>query len=454
MNITKIQNDELNASITVQLSKDDYSFQVEKALKDYQKKVAIDGFRIGKAPMTIVKKMYGKGILVDEVNKVLNKALTDYMKENDNIIGEPLPNETLQKSIDFDKDEEFEFVYDVAFAPVFDVKLTDKDVLPRYTIALTDEMIDERVNKLRSDYGDLKPADLIEEGSEYLKGSFAEIDADDNVKEGGVAKDDASFSLAFVRDKEEGELFKGKKVGDTVVIDVFKVFPNQTDLSAMLGISKEELANINNLFQVTISEIKHFVKSDFTQEFFDRVYGAGVVKSEEEMKSKVKEELEVQLEESSKYRLTMDVKAFLVNKNENVQMPVEFLKRWLIVVDENLTEENIDQNIDEYIKGIKWQLIRNAVMKEYSLDLTDEDIKATARKVAASQLQQYGLFGLTDEQLDGFAETLLKSQKRRELLDWTMETKVLDELSKHATVEDKTITMEEYQNLLYKQQEI
>ena len=211
MNITKNQIDDLNATIKIELGKEDYAGRVEKALKDYQKKVVVNGFRPGKTPMGIVKKMYGKSLLVDEINKVLGESLNNYIKENNlQILGEPLPNETEQKELNLE-DENFEFLYDIALSPEVNAKMSKREKIPFYTIKVDDEMIDKQIESICKNNGNMIAVDEIE-GTEYLKGELIELDADGNVKEGGIKNEDASMSVFHMKDEEAVNAFKGKKV--------------------------------------------------------------------------------------------------------------------------------------------------------------------------------------------------------------------------------------------------
>ncbi len=261
MNITKTQIDDLNASIKIELSKEDYSEGVEIALKDYQRKVDVKGFRKGKAPMGIVKKMYGKALLADEINKVLGDTLSNYIKENDlQILGEPLPNETDQKEFSLDE-EVFEFLYDIAISPEVNAKLSKREKVVYYSIKVDDEMIDKQIESICKNNAEMLPVDEIE-GTEYLKGELVELDENGAIKEGGLANDDASMSLFYMKDDESLTLFKGKKIGEEVKFNAVKSFPNKTDFAAMLGVSKEEAEHSNENYCLVIKEIKRHVDAE------------------------------------------------------------------------------------------------------------------------------------------------------------------------------------------------
>lgn len=450
MNITKNQIDNLNAIIKIELAKEDYASRVENALKDYQKKVVIDGFRKGKTPMGIVKKMYGKALLVEEINKVLGEALSNYIKDNDlQILGEPLPNETEQKELSLDE-ENFEFLYDIALSPEVNAKMSKRDKVPFYSIKVDEEMIGKQIENMCKNNGTMIPVDEIE-GTEYLKGELIELDADGKEKEDGIRNEDASMSVFHMKDEDAVKLFKGKKAGEEVKFNAAKAFPNQADYAAMLGVAKEDAAKAGENFCFIVKDIKRYVDGEVNEELFTKVYGEGVVKNVEEFRAKVKEDIENQLKGHIEYRFTVDAKEKLVKKNEDVVLPEAFLKRWIVAVNKELTEEEVEKDFDGYRDEFKWQLIKSAIVKEFAIKLETEDMKKEARQVAAAQLQQYGLFGLTDEQLDGFAVKLLEDEKQRQhLYEKALDSKIFAAVKENVKLEEQEISMADFEKLFQK----
>lgn len=450
MNITKTQNDNLNAMIKIELGKEDYAERVENVLKDYQRKVVIDGFRKGKTPMGIVKKMYGKAILVEEINKVLGEALTNYIKENDlQILGEPLPNETEQKELNLE-DDKFEFIYDIALSPEVNVKLSKREKVPYYLIKVDDEMIDKQIESMCKGNGELKPVDEIE-GTEYIKGELIELNADGSVKEGGVKNEDASLSVMHIKDEESVNAFKGAKVGQEVKFNAVKSFPNKADFASMLGVTKEEAEQVNPDFCFIVNEIKCYTDAEVNQELFDRVYGKDNVKSVEEFRTKVKEDIEKQLKGHSEYRFTIDAREKILKKNEDVVLPDAFLKRWIVAVNKDMKAEDVEKDFEGYRDEFKWQVIKTALGKEYGLKVEEVDMKSVAREVAAAQLQQYGLYGLSDEQLDGFAVKLLEDSKQRQhLYERAVDNKIFAAIRENVKLEEQEIAMADFEKLFQK----
>ena len=450
MNITKNQVDNLNATLKIELGKEDYAERVEKALKDYQKKVVVKGFRPGKTPMGLVKKMYGQSLLLDEINKLLGEALNNYIKDNDlHILGEPLPNETEQKPLNLE-DEHFEFLYDIALSPEVNVKMSKREKLPYYRIKVDDEMVDKQVEAICKNNGSLVEVDVIE-GGEYLKGELIELDENGEAKEGGIRNGDASMSLHYMKDEEAVKAFMGKKAGEEVKFNAAKAYPNKTDYAAFLGVSKEEADHAGENYRFVIKEIKRYVDAEVNEELFTKLYGKDVVKDVADFRARVKAELENQLKGHSEYRFTIDAKEKMVKKNEDVALPEAFLKRWIVAVNEGMTPEEVEKDFEGYRGEFKWQLVKSAIVREYQVKVEEEDMKKEGRQIAAAQLQQYGLYGLTDEQLDGFAAKLLEDNKQRQhLYERAQEDKVFNVIRENMKLEEQEISMADFEKLFQK----
>ena len=450
MNITKNQIDNLNATIKIELGKEDYADRVEKALKDYQKKVVVNGFRAGKAPMGIVKKMYGKALLADEINKVLGESLNNYIKENNlQILGEPLPNETEQKELNLE-DEKLEFLYDIALSPEVNAKMSKREKVPYYKIKVDDEMIDKQIESICKNNGNMVPVEEIE-GSEYLKGELIELDENGNAKEGGIRNEDASMSVFHMKDEEAVNAFKGKKAGEEVKFNAAKAYPNKTDFASMLGVKKEEAESAGENYCFIIREIKRYVDAEVNEELFTKLYGEGAVKDAADFREKVKADIENQLKGHSEYRFTVDAKEKLVKKNEDVVLPEAFLKRWIVAVNEKMTPEEVEKDFEGYRDEFKWQLIKSAIVKDFDVKVEAEDMKKEGRQIAAAQLQQYGLYGLSEEQLDGFASKLLQDEKQRQhLYERALDNKVFEVIRENVKLEEQEISMVDFEKLFQK----
>mgnify|MGYP000096305930 CR=1 FL=1 len=448
MNITKNQIDDLNATIKIELGKEDYAGRVEKALKDYQKKVVVNGFRPGKTPMGIVKKMYGKSLLVDEINKVLGESLNNYIKENNlQILGEPLPNETEQKELNLEEKTAYKSATD---DELIMLEMSKREKIPFYTIKVDDEMIDKQIESICKNNGNMIAVDEIE-GTEYLKGELIELDADGNVKEGGIKNEDASMSVFHMKDEEAVNAFKGKKAGEEVKFNAVKAYPNKTDFAAMLGVTKEEAEHAGENYCFIVKEIKRYIDAEVNEELFTKLYGEGVVKDAADFRNRVKADIENQLKGHSEYRFTIDAKEKLIKKNEDVVLPETFLKRWIVAVNEKMTPEEVEKDFEGYRDEFKWQLVKSAIVKDYDVKVEAEDMKREGRQIAAAQLQQYGLYGLTDEQLDGFAAKLLEDEKQRQhLYERALDNKVFDVIRENVKLEEQEISMADFEKLFQK----
>lgn len=448
MNITKTNVDDLNAVIKLHITKEDYEQRVNDTLKDYRKKAKIDGFRSGKVPMGIVKKMYGNAVLVDEINKLISDNLIKYIYDNKiNVLGEPLPNETDQKPIDWENDEEFEFAYDIAVAPEFTVKMSKREKLNYYKIKVSEEMIDNRVDHNTRVYGKNELTETIEEGKEMLRGSMVQVDEEGKEVEGGVSNENTTISLEYMKDDEIREGFKGAKVGDAIVFNPSVAYPNKADYASMLAISKEEAENLTADFRFVITEINKFTSAEINQELFDKVYGEGTVSTVEEFRAKVKSEIEDYLVNDSEYKFTIDAKEKLINK-VGIELPEAFLKRWIVASNKEMTEEMVEKDFANYADDIRWQLIKSKIIEENELKVEEEDVKELAKQHAKMQMQQYGLTNIPEEHLEGFAAKILENEnERKQLIEKARENKVLACVKESIKIEEKEVEVEEFNKM-------
>ena len=447
MNIVKQEVDALNATLKVQIEKADYEPKVEEVLKDYRKKAAIKGFRPGHAPASLINKLYRKPIVVDEVNKLISESITKYIFDQKlNILGEPLPSEQ-QKSIDWDTQENFEFAFDLGLVPEFELKLTKKDKVPFYTIKVDDKLREIYTDSYRRRNGSYKPVDITGD-SDLIKATLNELSSDEAPKTGGISVEGASISIALVADEEEKKKLIGLKIGDVVTIDTHKSFPNTADRSALLRTSKDKLSNIEPLFQLTVTETMTFEKAELTQEFYNKVFGEGIVNSEEEFIAKIDEEISKNLEHESNYRFLIDLKNKLVDKFK-IELPKEFLVRWLVAINEGKhTREQIESEFPMFEKDLQWQLIRDKVAKEHELNVSEEEIHGFAMDFARNQFAQYGMHQMPDEYLVSYADSVLKKEgEKHKIQERLIEDKVVKVLKETIKLDEKEITTDEFNNL-------
>ncbi|MDQ2179877.1 trigger factor [Marinifilum sp. D714] len=447
MNITKTNIDDLNAVIKLQIVKEDYESRVNDVLKDYRKKANINGFRQGKVPMGVIKKMYGTPVLADEVNKLLSDELMKYIRENDlKILGEPLPNETEQKEINWEKDTDFEFAFDIALTPEYTLNLSKRDKMTFFKIAVDEKMIENGVEMHARRFGSNEPAEAVEE-KELLKGNYAQVDADGKLVEEGITSEDVAISLEYMADEDAKKKFIGAKKGEVVVFNPAKAFANKTDLASMLNISKEEAETLDADFQFTITEINKFVNAELNQELFDKVFGEGTVSSEEEFKNRIKEDIEKQLVNDSDYKFLIDAKEKLVKKSK-MDLPEAFLKRWIIATNKEMNEEQVEKDFANYVDEFKWQLIKNRLTEENELKVEQEEVMEFAKQQALMQFQQYGMMEVPEEYLTNYAQQMMQNQEeQRKIYERMIDNKIVEFLKGAIKIEEKEVSTEEFNKM-------
>lgn len=449
MNITRENIDDLNAVIKLTIDKEDYSQKVADVLKSYQKKANMPGFRPGKVPAGLIKKMYGNAVLVDEVNKLISEKLSEYLSEGDfNILGEPLPSEA-QKPIDFDTQESFEFAFDIAMAPEVDVKLSKRDKMNFYNIEVSDDILEGQIKNLTSRFGKNESVEVIGDKS-LAKGDFVQVDKDGNEIADGIKAEDSVMSVDIIKNDAQKKKLLGKKLGDEVVFDVKKAFPNDTEVSYLLKITKEEAAEVKGNYKFTVKEITEFIDPELNQELFDKLFGEGIVSSEEEMKNKVREDLQSNFEMESDYRFSIDAREKIVSKLD-ISLPEAFLKRWLKATgrgEDAMSDEQIEKEMPKFLEDLKWQLAKNAIIRANELKVEDEDVRAFAKKSARLQFMQYGLTNLPEEHLESYAEDMLKNNDQaRRLAESAIQEKVMAFIKEAVKLEEKSISREDFNKL-------
>jgi trigger factor len=447
MNITRENIDDLNAVLKVNVEKPDYENRVESVLKDYRKKANIKGFRPGMVPIGIVRKMYGKAVQVEEINKAVSENISKYLvDEKLEILGDPIPKTDEHQHIDFDTQEEFTFSFELGLAPQFDVDLSKDDKVPFYQISIDDKMKKDYVENYTRRYGEFRNADITED-KDVIKGKIQAADADCNPVADGMTVEATSLAVNVIKDEEIKKAFIGKAVNDTVCFDIKKAFPNDSEVGGLLRIKKEEAEAISGNFIFTVSEISRFYPAEVGKELFDKVYGEGVVSTEDEFTKKVEEEIAESLARESEFKLMQDIKDLIMKKIE-FQLPEDFLKKWLLRVNENATEELIGKEFDNFRKDLKWQLIRNKMARANEIKISEEELQKEAEDITRYQFRQYGLFYATDEQVANYAkETLKREEDAKRIADKIIEDKVLKSMKELVTLENQNVTAEEFNKL-------
>ncbi len=447
MNITRENTDNLNAILKIEVVRDDYEGSVEKVLRDYRKKANIKGFRPGMVPFGLIKKMYGRAVQIDEINKVVTENIQKYLTdEKVEILGDPLPRPDESENFDFDAMESFTFSFDLGLAPVFETKLSKKNKVTWYEIAADEKMKNDYLDNYTRRYGSFEKADVSEE-KDVLKGKIEALGENDNPMPDGLFADDTTLSVELVKDKKIQKQFIGKKENETIIFDLRKAFPNDYEIAGLLKRKKEEIEKTDGKFMFTINEISRFRKAELNQELFDRIYGEGVVKSEEEFRSLIDEEIAATLRSESEYKLSMDLRKLALEKSE-FELPEEFLKRWLLKVNENNTEEQIEKEFSNFAQDLRWQLVRNKIARDNEIKITEEELRKEAENITRQQFRQYGLFYATDEQVTNYAnETLKREEDAKRIADKVVEEKVIQALKDLVKLETKTVTTAEFNKL-------
>ncbi|RGP10495.1 trigger factor [Parabacteroides gordonii] len=448
MNVSLKNIDAVSGIVKLEIVKADYAEQVEKSLRNFRQKANVPGFRKGMVPMGMVKKMYGKHVLVEEVNKLVSENLFSYIRENKlNILGEPMPNESEQKPINFDTQEDFEFCFDVALAPEINITLSKGDKLPYYEVAIDDEMLNQQIDAYTANFGTYDKADEVEE-KDMVKGTVAELE-NGSPKEGGIVVEEAVLMPAYMKDEAEKAKFVGAKVNSVVVFNPNKAYEGaEAEIASFLKVDKEAVAGITGDFSFEITEITRHQKAEMNQELFDKVFGEGVVTSEEEFKSKIKEALTDQFTPQSDYKFLLDAREVLVQKAGEMKFADDMLKRWLVAANENTTAEKVEEDFPKMIEDLKYQLIKENLVKSNNLKVEDADIEAFAKRVAQAQFAQYGMLSVPEDVLANYAKDMLKNkQTLQNIIDRAVEEKLAAWLKEQVELDVKEVSTEEFSKL-------
>lgn len=433
MNITKKDIDPLNAVVTVNISKDDYSDKVDNILKDYRKNANIPGFRKGHVPLGMVKKQYGKAVLVDEVNKILQNELHKFLTEEKlDVLGDPLPKN--EAEIDWDAGD-FSFEFDLGLAPEFDVNLKGKAVT-QYKIVADDEMINNQVKTIRKQYGKLIAKDTVEKGDE-ITGTFTSEEKEIEKK--------VTFDTEVIKGKKQLSAIVGAKVGDTIQLKTKGLFKDEHDNQRFLGVDHDDAHGLNIDVTLQIEEVNKREMADLNQALFDKIFGEGVVTSEEELKGKIKEDAERQFEQQSDQKLLNDVVESLI-ENTKFDLPKEFLQRWIQHSgEEALSEEAAKEEFEKSEKGLRYQLIEGKLRAEHNLQVTFEELKDYSRDMIRMQMAQFGNMNPTDEELDGIVGRIMSNEEEvRRLSEQLNTNKMLQFYKENAKLKTKEITYDKF----------
>ena len=446
MNISKENVDELNVVLTLTIDKADYEPKVEESLKNYRKKVSMPGFRQGHVPAGLVKKMYGKQVLADEINKLMGESLQTYIKDNNlDIVGEPLPSEG-QEPIDFDKEiDSISYKFDLGLKPAVELELNDKVKVPAYTIEISDKDVDSYIHDNVARLAQKVDAAKVGVDS-FVEGALEQA-------EGFKAKN-AYIGVRQIKDEAEAKKIKGAKVGDVVNIDLRKAFVEDSFISYILGITAEEAAKVNGEYALTINKISEYKDPELDQKVFDQILGEGVVSNVDDFKAKMKERIASNNALEEEYRFMLDLRETLL-KSLKLSLPEAFLRRWLTAVNvgnKEFSQEVLDKEFPNFLEDLKWQVVKNAILKKNDIKITPDDVLAFAKKSIKAQFAQYGIANIPEDKLEAYAQSQIRENKEQyeHMVEGASNDVVVKFAKEHVKLDSKNVKRDAFNKLFEK----
>ena len=438
MEFTLKNQDATSAILSVNIQEADYAALVEKQLKNFRQKANVPGFRPGMVPMGLIKKQYGTAVKAEEINKLLQTKIFEYIRENKiDMLGEPLPIEEQQANINMVDDKDFTFEFEIALAPKFDAVLDKNDALAYYKIQPTDEMVQGQVDAFAQRCGEYKQVESYENG-DMLKGTLTEA------VENGVVVREAVMMPSYMKNDDQKALFAGSKVNDVVTFNPFTAFDgNEAELASLLKVEKSEVAAHNGEFTFAISEITRFVASEVNQNVFDAAFGKDAVKSEEEFRAKIAEQFEARFEVESDYKLLMDVRDYLMNKVGKLEFNEAILRR---IMDSNKAEGEVvsEEDFQKSLTELRWHLVKEQLAKKFEIKIDDNDVLNVAKGATRDQFAQYGMANVPEDLLENYAKEMLKQEKTREaLINRAVDVKLIQGVKAAITLNEEKVSVED-----------
>ena len=448
MNISLENVDKVTAILTVKMEKADYQDRVEKTLKNFCKKANMPGFRPGKVPMTLARKMYGAEAKAEEVNKLLSEKIYEYIKENKvNMLGEPLPSEK-QPTLDIAVQDNLEFVFDVALAPEFTVAVGQDDIIPYYDIEVDDEMVDNQVKMYQQRGGSYEKVDIYE-SKDMLKGILAELDETGSPKENGIVIENTVMMPDYMKNDEQKAIFSGCKVNDVLVFNPSKAYEgNEVEVAALLKVEKTQLSAHQGDFSFQVTEITRFVPAELNQTVFDQVFGEGNVKDEVEFRVKIKEKLAEQYMADSDYKFLQDIRAHLTEKIGKLEFSDALLKKIMLANNKDKGEKYVEENYAKSIEELTWHLIKEKLVEANQIKVEQADIKETAKEATRFQFIQYGMMNAPEELIENYATDMMKKKEQIDgLVSRTIDKKLTVLLKDAVTLEHKSVSIQDFNKM-------
>ncbi len=449
MKISFENPDKVNGLLTLTVEEADYKENVEKTLKNYRKKANVPGFRPGMVPMGMIKRQFGTTAKVDEINKLLGEQIYKYVQDNNiQMLGEPLPSDK-QEPVDMEKEAPYTFMFDIAVAPEFKAELTGDDTIDYYTITVDDKIIDQQIDMFASRAGHY---DKVEDyqANDMLKGDIRELDENGNTKEGGITVEGAVLMPEYIKVEDQKKLFDGAKLGDIITFNPKKAYPeSDVEVSSLLKMKKEEVADLTADFSYQITEISRYVKAEVNQELFDQVYGKDVIKDEKDFREKIAEGLKAQFAVDSDFKFIQDVRKYLENKVGALTYPDVLLKRIMLNNNKDKGQEFVEKNYEQSIKELTWHLIKEQLVKANGVKIENADIEETAKEAAKAQFAQYGMNNIPEEYIENYAKDMLKKKEYIDsFVDRSIDRKLTEILKNVVKLDNKTATLEEFNKMM------
>ncbi|MCQ2267865.1 MAG: trigger factor [Bacteroidaceae bacterium] len=449
MNISLENTSKVSAKLIVKIEAADYQEAVEKSLKTFRKNANIPGFRKGMVPMGLIKKQYGEAAKAEEVNKLLQNKVYDYIKENNvNMLGEPMICED-QEAVNFAAAEDFTFKFDIALAPEFTVELGANDEVPYYTIDVNEDMVNNQCNMYQQQSGHMEQVESYEGGNDMIKGMLAELDENGSVKEGGIQIEKASIMPSYLKNDDQKALFNGVKVNDVLEINPNTAYDgNESELSALLHIEKDEVAAHTGNFSYQVEEITRYVAAEMNQALFDQVLGEGKVSSEEEFKAALKEQMAANFVADSDYKFLVDLRDHLTKKVGKLEFPDELLKKIMLQNNKDKGEEYVAEHYDKSIEELTWHLIKEQLVQANGIKVDNNEVTEMAKAATKAQFAQYGMMNVPEEMLENYAKEMLKKENTVEnLVNRVIESKIATAVKPQVKLVPKTVSIEEFNKM-------
>ena len=447
MHIEREETGTLTATLKLKLAPEDYQPGVEKALKEQRRNAVLPGFRPGQVPMTLIKRKVGKAVLVNEIERLIDENLRNYLQDNSiRVLGQPLPKNEQIEGNNWDEPGEFTFAYELGMAPQFDVELNEKLGVEYPVVDVTDDLVQREITDMQRRFGKVEDAEVSEE-KDMLLGDMIELEADGSIKAGGIMNR-ATMSLEFIADEEARNSLVGKRIGDEVVVDPYKVSRDHEDLARMLGVDHETVHHLNGNFIFRIAEIKRMTPVPLDQELFGRVYGVGAVIDEADFRKKVKEGLENMFRRDSD-RIYKRLVMKKLQQNAQFELPDAFLKRWIQETSkEPITPEQVEEGYTHYAEGLKRQLVEDRVIEKFGLEAKGEEMDAFAKRYVSDQFAQYGMPEPEPEQLQQMSARILGDREQiGRIRNTIVEQKLIVHFKTLLSPAEKRMSYDEFVNL-------